>query len=789
MSSTILQDSSPSAASPSSTNSPSPDSPEKTFWKDFGASFVVVLVALPLALGIALASGAPSLMAGLIACVVGGLVVGFLGGAPLQVSGPAAGLTVIVYGFVQEFGWAITCAITCCSGFVQLLLGYLKIARICLAISSAVVHGMLAGIGVVIVLSQSHIILGGGPQSSAILNILELPAQLADLHGPATGIGLLTLVLLVIWSYAPAPLQKIPRALVAVSLATALSISLQLDIPRVHLPEDILSSISLPELPGANILAPFLIAVLTLAVVASVESLLCAVATDKMHTGKKANLDQELIGQGAGNLVSGFLGGLPITGVIVRSSANISAGAQTQWSGILHGLWILFFVVFCAFMLEWIPLSALAALLVYVGVNLVNPRHIRELRSERQLFVYGLTLFAVVFWSLLGGVLLGVAASVFLLVLRLARTEITISTEKEKCRVTIEGTLTFLSIPELSKALADVPAGVHVEIDLLADLVDRAALEALHSWRTAYEQGGGKVDIDESHELPQSPPEQKAWNPTVIHYISDYRVPKLRLIARNTQKNLAVNFFLGVQRFHKRTAQKQRRKFFELSQLGQHPKILFAGCADSRVVPHLITATQPGEMFTIQNIGNILSTDSRSAELAALEYAMEVLCVEHIMVCGHSDCGAMKILSGAEPPPSSLSMQNWMENAKPTVELVKDLQDGFGPLHVDKKLPLHDQIAQANVVRQLQLLSKHPLVQQRLQEEKLNLWGLYFDIPSACLYFYDKERGEFANTESFFTNTERSPIREFAKENRTWLKREGKTKETGEKAASVTTKL
>ena len=466
--------------------------------KDLTASLVVFLVAVPLSLGIALASGAP-LMAGLIAAAVGGIVVGLCGGAPLQVSGAAAGLSVMTFTMVHQFGWAATCAVTVLAGLIQIALGLFKTGRITLAISPAVVHGMLAGIGVLIVLGQIHVLLGGTPQHSAVKNLQALPQQIVELHGPTVGLGLLTIGLLLALPYAPRPLRALPGALVAVTITTLTALLLHIDTARVNLPEDLTSAFALPQFPTGNY-AAYIIAALTMALVASTESLLSAVAADKLHTGPRANLDRELIGQGFGNLTSGLLGGLPITGVIVRTSANIGAGAQTRLSAILHGVWVIFFVALLGGLLRQIPQAALAGLLVVIGAKLVNFHHVRQLVSHREAAVYFVTLFGVVVFSLLTGVGLGIAVAVGILLRRLAHSKVVTEERKGRWHVRVEGKLTFITTPKLTEALAKIPAGASVDIDLMTDFMDHAAFEALHNWRVQQEKSGGHVDIDEQHE-------------------------------------------------------------------------------------------------------------------------------------------------------------------------------------------------------------------------------------------------------------------------------------------------
>jgi carbonic anhydrase len=464
--------------------------------RDLPASLVVFLVAVPLSLGIALASGAP-VIAGLIGAVAGGIVTGLLAGSPLQVSGPAAGLTVVVFGLVQQLGWETVCLATACAGVVQLVLGYLKVARGTLVIAPSVVHGMLAGIGISIAIAQLHVLLGGSPASSPIANLIALPGRLGAFSPEATILGVLTIAVLVLWKKLPwAGLRAVPAPLVAVVVGTVVSLVAKMDVKRVDLPETLaFTQLKLPTEWGV-----FIIAVLTLAIIASVESLLCAVATDKLHSGERSNLDKELTAQGAGNLVSGLLGGLPITGVIVRSSANINAGGVSRWSAVFHGVWILLCVLFLGSMIESIPLAVLAGLLVFVGVNLVNFHHIHELTVHKEVRIYWATVLGVTCVNLLAGVGIGIAVSVFYAIRRLSLVKIEKRQEDDIWKVAIRGTLTFACVPKLNYELSTLPARSVVDIDLDVDYIDHAAFESLHSWRQNHEKTGGKVCVEENQE-------------------------------------------------------------------------------------------------------------------------------------------------------------------------------------------------------------------------------------------------------------------------------------------------
>lgn len=483
---------------------------------DLPASLVVFLVALPLSLGIAVASDAP-VLAGIIAAVVGGILAGALGGSPLQVSGPAAGLTVIVAGLVAEFGWAVTCAITVCAGVLQVIFGLSRIARAALAISPVVVHAMLAGIGITIALQQVHVLLGGESHSSAWKNVTNLPEQLINAGGESLMVGLAVIAILVVWRWVPGPVGKVPGPLVAIVTVTAASVMMNLDVARIALNGSLLDALQLPSMPDGK-WGAFVTGVVTVALIASVESLLSAVSVDRMG-GTRTNFDRELIGQGAANIASGAIGGLPVTGVIVRSSTNVAAGARTRASAILHGVWVLAFAVPFAGLAKLIPTSALAGLLIVIGVQLVKWAHIRMAKITGDLAVYAVTVTGVVFLNLLEGVLIGLALAVGLLLWRVVRARINAEEMSEgKWRVVVHGSCTFLSLPRLTQALASVPAGATVTVELSVDFIDHASHEAIEQWRRQHQETGGIVRILELGTVEmdsalQGPPERALGDP------------------------------------------------------------------------------------------------------------------------------------------------------------------------------------------------------------------------------------------------------------------------------------
>jgi len=621
---------------------------------DFLASVVVFLVALPLCMGIAIASGVP-VAAGLITGIVGGLVVGMLAGCPLQVSGPAAGLTVIVYEIVQQYGLEMLGLIVLLAGLIQATAGWLKMGQWFRAVSPAVIKGMLGGIGVLILASQFHVMVDDKPKGSGIVNLVTIPqavwkglalpefqsrevrqfrtemlrevgelhrrqeelkehvaervpnlaaahtqpeadtggrvvdgdgatinlAPLADEqaqineslaasvkrlrefeaeaeptsraekveaasaaaidsgqkalatlkqndivgvlgaqvkavesieallatqkhHHLAAQLGLLTIVIIVLWQgFAPKVLKTIPGSLVAVVVATVVAAGLMVPVFYVEVPDSLWSAVHFPTLtllsdaPWGGVIQSAIL----IAAVASAETLLCATAVDQMQQGQRTRYDKELFAQGIGNTICGFLGALPMTGVIVRSSANVHAGGRTRLSAIMHGLWLLIFVAGLAFLLRLIPTAALAAILVYTGYKLLDLKSIRELRKYgwSEVAIYGATLSMIVITDLLTGVLVGIALAAAKLLYTFSHlvVRMDVGLDTNKSVLQLEGAATFVRLPRLAAALERVPpqSELHVDFEHL-DYIDHACLDLLMNWAKQHESTGGKLVID-----------------------------------------------------------------------------------------------------------------------------------------------------------------------------------------------------------------------------------------------------------------------------------------------------
>lgn len=489
---------------------------------DLPASIIVFLVALPLCIGIASASGAPP-ATGLITGIVGGLIVALIAGSPLQVSGPAAGLFVLVAQVIEELGLVALGVVVLGAGLIQIAAGAMRLGNYFRAVSPAVIQGMLSGIGVLILASEFHAMVddhdaaqpwldAGYPKG--IANLLSIPQSIqlglvpmdGSPHHLSAALGVATIVVLVLWNFVPIKsLKVLPGAVVAVVLAAGVTrfMGWQDTITHVVVPENLLDDVNPPtQWPWAEFAwGAILFAAIEIALVASAETMLCCAAVDQMQSKVRTKYDKELFAQGVGNSVCGLLGALPMTGVIVRSSANVHAGGQTRMSAWLHGLWLLIFVAVLPWVLNYIPRASLAAVLVFTGWKLINPKAIYKLWrvSRPDGIICVITIALVVGVDLLTGVLVGVACTAARLLYTFARLDIDLveAPGGKRTDLNLRGAATFLALPRLTEALDRVAPNTELHVSL-SDLkyVDHACLEQFINWEKQHAATGGKLVMD-----------------------------------------------------------------------------------------------------------------------------------------------------------------------------------------------------------------------------------------------------------------------------------------------------
>ena len=507
---------------------------------DFLSSIVVFLVALPLCIGIAIAVGVNPARA-LITGIIGGIVVGFIAGSPLQVSGPAAGLFVIVADiiftnrdkYLEQIGTgtagaeesAMTYALAAlgCSvvlaGIMQLVAGKMRLGRWFRAVSPAVIKGMLSGIGALILISQFHVMLdhiamwGDKPARGGLQYLATIPTAIAKCfsggdsnHHLAALIGIVTITSIVAWNkLAPKSVSFVPGALVGIVAATLVSFGAGFEVIQLSVPQNMFSEVSFPSTDWFGLVTSpdIWVSAFVIALVASAATLLTAAAVDDLarDIGVKTDYDQELVSQGVGNMLCGLVGALPMTGVIVRSSANVHAGARTRKSTIMHGAWLLLFVCFLPQLLTFIPKSALGALLVYTGFKLLNPSQLKGLLKvgKSEAGIYLTTLVLIVSVDLLIGVMVGVGLSAAKLLHRFSHLDVDLVSDPagRRYELKLRGAATFLRLPILAEQLDRLPGNAELHVCLEeVEYIDHACFELLMNWAESHVEDGGSLVMD-----------------------------------------------------------------------------------------------------------------------------------------------------------------------------------------------------------------------------------------------------------------------------------------------------
>ena len=465
---------------------------------DLPASIVVFFVALPLCLGIALASGAP-LFSGIIAGIIGGVIVGYLSGSKIGVSGPAAGLAAIVLTAISSLGsFENFLVAVVLGGVIQLLFGVLKAGIIGYYFPSSVIKGMLTGIGIIIILKQIPHFFGYNVNSEGDFSFIQnngdntfssIMTALNSISFGATIIGLISLAILIFWDKVLSNKGKFFKIIQGPLVAVAIGIIYYLftngnssigisnnHLVSVPIPNDIDSFFSQFSFPNFAVITnpEVWVVAFTIALVASLETLLCVEATDKLDPNKNVTpTNRELLAQGTGNIISGLLGGLPITQVIVRSSANIQSGGRTKLSAIIHGLLLLISVIIIPRLLNKIPLSVLAAILLIVGYKLAKPSLFKKMYhlGWKQSIPFSVTVFGIVFTDLLTGISLGLLVGVIVILIKsyqnshfLHKEELNVS--KGRIKMTLAEEVTFFNKGAILKELDALPHDSFLELDV-----------------------------------------------------------------------------------------------------------------------------------------------------------------------------------------------------------------------------------------------------------------------------------------------------------------------------------
>jgi carbonic anhydrase len=726
----------------------------RTLRRDAIAGVVVFLVALPLCLGVAQASGAEPIT-GLIAGITGGVVVGILSRSHTSVSGPAAGLTAVVAAQIVSLGSyeAFLLAVVI-AGAIQIALGLARAGVIAVYFPMSVIRGLLTAIGVILILKQFPHLIGlhaepegamAFAQSDGQNTFSEMLAALKNFHPGAMVVGLASLAVLLVWDNIKRLKQSIvPGPFVVVLLGVALS-----ELLRVYSPigsDWQVGANQLVQVPVANTLAgvaEFLrfpdfaraadpavfIAAITIAVVASLETLLNLEAVDKIDPRQRYSPpSRELFAQGVGNMVAGLIGGIPITSVIIRSSVNINAGAATKRSAIFHGVLLLICTVFLPTTLNRIPLSCLAAILMVTGFKLASPKIVRAMWDEgRNRFLpYVITVVAIVFTDLLIGVIIGlVVSTAYILASNLKRpmrhvVERHVSGDVH--RFELASQLSFFNRAILDAALRKIPRGGHVLLDARNTVyIDPDVIDFIKDYRDQMAPARGVtvslLGFQDRHVIEDD-----------IQYV-DY-------VSRDLQQNITPAQVFELLK-NGNTRFRENRPLTRLSNqqlagaaAGQFPMAAVLTCIDSRIPSEVIFDLGLGDVFSVRIAGNVVS----DRVLGSLEYACKVAGAKLVVVLGHTQCGAVAAAADLLVDGVSAAERTGCQHLDAVTNEIQAAIDDttFSKLanaSGAEKTALLAEVARRNVLRVMTILrTESSTLAQLEREDRIDFVGGLYDV-------------------------------------------------------------
>lgn len=736
---------------------PGSESFKQTAPRDFLAGLVVFLVALPLCLGIALASGAP-LFSGLLTGIVGGLVVGFLSGSHTSVSGPAAGLTAVVAAQITALGSFDAFLVTVVlAGCIQIGLGAMRAGFIASFFPTSVIKGLLAAIGVILILKQIPHVLGHDPdpvgdlafaQADGQNTLSELLATAFDVHAGAALVGLLSVAFLLAWdrikvlkrSPVPAPLIVVVLGVLGNHLLGRVDgrwLITTKHLVQVPVADSLSAAAGLLRFPDWSVLArpAAYTAALTIAIVASLETLLNLQAVDNLDPRRRVSPpNRELVAQGVGNVIAGFFGGLPMTSVIVRSSVNVMAGGRTRLSAIVHGLFLLGAVLLIPALINQIPLASLAAILFTTGFKLASPKLARQMWAEgrRQFIPFLVTVLAIVVTDLLIGILIGLAVSIAFILHSSYRRPLRRIVEKhamhDVLRIELSSQVGFFSRARLEAELNAVPRGGHVLIDARrTEYLDPDVLDLIRDFRETTAPAHGVTVSFLGFKDEYGPLADK------IQFVDHS--------TRDVQSQLTPAAVLeilkeGNKRF--RTGQRLTRdlvKQVNSTAEGQSPLAVVLSCIDSRAPVELVFDLGIGDVFSARVAGNV----AKQKVLGSLEFATAVAGAKLILVLGHTSCGAvaaavdlLRAHKAAADATGCTNLDVIIDEIQTTItdaDHIPEKKDASHAAYVNE-------VARRNVLRVMADVRRgSPKIAQLLEEGKIALVGGLYDVSTGAVEF------------------------------------------------------
>lgn len=738
---------------------------------DLKSGIIVFIVAVPLCLGIALASDAP-LLSGLLAGIIGGMLVGVISGSPVSVSGPGASLTMVVAAEIHTLGSfpAFLLAVLL-AGVIQIGLGVAQAGSISAFFPTSLVKGLMAAIGLILILKQIPHLFGHDldPEGNLAFRQIDDQNTFTELFGLTGGIepgasviGLVSLALLIVWSrWSPLKNSSIPAPMVVVLVGIGAGIWFEYlgepwliepsHLVQVPVTENVGELFDLLRTPDFSQWANPAIytAAVTIAMVASLSSLLNLIAADRIDPQQRTSPpSRELVAQGIGNVTCGLIGGIPVISEIVRSSVNVDTGGKTKLATIVHGLLLLISVPLIPTWLNMIPLSCLAAILIYTGAKLVTPSLVKQMWLEGydQFFPFATTVVAIVFTDPLIGSLIGLAVSIGFILHSNLRNPMRRYTEKhlgnDVVHVELPNQITFLNRATLSTALAEIPRNGHVLLDAQStDYIDPDVFGLIREFKErAGPARGIKVSLlgfQDQYDLGDR-----------LRY-AEYSTSELQ--AALTPQQVLTILKDGHERF--RTGQRLTRDWnrqIRASAKGQHPLAVVLSCIDSRTPAELILDLGLGDIFSIRIAGNVATPDV----LASAEYGCAVAQAKLILVLGHTRCGAVTTAVELNGSSQSVAEATGCEHLGHIIHTIQQsaIPESHTTIEARESRPvseieqLVDTVARQNVLHVTTALrEKSRTLAGLVGEGRVAVVGAIYNVGTGHIEFFEADTSTFEN--------------------------------------------
>ena len=714
--------------------------------QDIIAGIIVALVAIPLSLAVAIASSVPPEI-GLISAIFGGIIAAIFGGTTLAITGPAIAMTVIISQCIQEYGMGSLIIMGMICGILQILFGMFSLGRFTKLIPVPVVSAFIAAIGFIIFFGQlpKAFQLNNQDKQNIFYVFSHLKIYSEHINSPVFLIAILTIVLVIML---PKFMPKAVAFLIAVIVPSVTVYFAHLS--DVHLIGSIPHTLPAPHLPDFSQIHGWhnlLMSSLAIFTIASLETLLSSNATDKLAKTRPHKPNQELIGQGLANLCVAVFGGIPVTAVIARSSVNISAGAKTRRSAIIHSLVILALVYWIPQVIENIPIAVLAGILLLAGLRMLNIREVIKYwnNDKLDLFIYAVTFLTIISSDLIDGIQAGLILALIIAVIRLLATKSNVQlwSTKSVIRISLSGNMSFWSFETLGNIQEQIfdYKGIKFVIFEFSQLQGIDNNGARNLVETALEIANNDIKII-FHGTTEE--QQKLLNSVLdgeqpyTYTITENDI-KLILEKSGIQYQTTDVLRHGIAKFSSRFAKDNKQLITTLAQ-GQKPHTLLITCSDSRLDPNAFFSSSIGELFIVRNVGNVIpqySLDNKYSEVAAIEFALGALGVKNIVVCAHTECGAIKASISDFEKNSHSGLDNWLQYIK----------DGYG----NRAPHTIDEGVRVNLLNQLASLKTYPIVNSMLNNNELTISALIYDVHSATMLEWSDEKHAFISTQDSAT--------------------------------------